>query len=448
MTFLIKKHLTRRAALRGAFQGTSVAVALPFLDCVLNDSGTALAAGGSLPVRFGTWFWGVGHNPGRGIGPKAGPDYVFLEECQPIVPYKKDINYFSNFNTPLDGRRLSVHFTGWVACRTGTVPVGGEIPAPTLDVLVADVIGGKSRFRSIDVSSTGDAKDSYTYRNSGSHNAGEVSPLGLYARLFGPGFADPNAATFVPDPAALARKSVLSSVNEQMKDYVKHVGTADKARLDEYFTSIRQVEKQLDIQLQKPDPLDACKVVSSPAEGKVGDELELVLANHKIMSNMMAMAVACDQTRIFNMLYSQSLSRLHRRGETFIHHALTHEEPTDPKLGYQAAVAWYNIKSMDAMADFIAAFAGIKEGAGTLLDNVLIFANSDTNFARLHAVDGVPVMTVGRAGGKIKSGIHVAGNGDPITRIGLTVMQAMDVAVENWGTGSLRTAKPITEIQA
>src|SRR5262249_25971853 len=129
-------------------------------------------------------------------------------------------------------------------------------------------------------------------------------------------------------------------------------------------------------------------------------------------------------------------------------HSLTHEEPTDPKLGYQAAVAWYNLRSMDAWATFIDAFARIKEGDGSVLDNTLIFANSDTNFARLHALDGVPIMTAGRAGGRIKSGIHVAGNGDPITRVGLTVMQAMDVPVEKWGSGSLQTSKPITEVLA
>ena len=80
MTFLIRKVLNRRAALRGLFQGTGVAVALPFLDCMLNESGTALAAGGPLPVRFGTWFWGLGFNPGREIKPLANHDFEFLEE--------------------------------------------------------------------------------------------------------------------------------------------------------------------------------------------------------------------------------------------------------------------------------------------------------------------------------------------------------------------------------
>jgi hypothetical protein len=91
-------------------------------------------------------------------------------------------------------------------------------------------------------------------------------------------------------------------------------------------------------------------------------------------------------------------------------------------------------------------FSGIREGEGTLLDNTLIFANSDTNFAKLHALDGVPVMTIGKAGGRIKTGLHIAGNGDPISRIGLTVQQIMGLPVDKWGARSLMTSKPVSEI--
>jgi hypothetical protein len=165
-----------------------------------------------------------------------------------------------------------------------------------------------------------------------------------------------------------------------------------------------------------------------------------------MMSELLALAVACNQTRVFNMLYSQALSTLHRRGEAFIHHTLTHEEPEDPKLGYQAQVAWYNVRSFEAMAAFINAFKSIKEGDGTLLDNVLIYANSDTNYAKMHALDGIPVMLIGKAGGKLKTGYHITGNGDPISRIGLTAQLAMGMQVQKWGTMSMQTSKPIAEL--
>ena len=268
----------------------------------------------------------------------------------------------------------------------------------------------------------------------------------LYVRIFGPDFADPNKADFKPNPATMVRRSVLSGVKEQSDQFVRDLGTADKIRMDEYFTSVRQLEQQIDLQLQKPAPLEACAIPSKPADGVIGTELDTVIANHKTMSQLLAMAVACNQTRVFNMLYSQALSTLHRRGEAFIHHTLTHEEPIDSALGYQAQVAWYNVRSMEAFATFIDAFASIKEGDGTLLDNTLIFANSDTSFARLHALDGIPVMTAGKAGGRLKTGMHIAGNGEALSRIGLTMQQVMGLSVDNWGTGGMLTSKPITEV--
>ncbi len=438
---------SRRSALKGLVNGAVVTVALPFLDCFLNNSGTALASGAPLPVRFGTWFWGLGFNPGRGVSKKTGAGIEFLEECQPLVPHRDYINYFSNFNTPLDGRVTLVHFTGWVGCRTGSVPQQvTDIPAPTIDVVVADQIATGTRFRSIDLTATGNPRDSYTARSTGSRNSAEVAPLSMYAKVFGPEFADPNSATFTPDPKLMARQSVLSAVGEHRQNFMKTLGAADKARMEEYFTSIRQIEQRLDLELQKPAPLEACIKPSNPGEQQVGTELETVLNVHKMQSELLALAVACNQTRVFNMLYSQALSTLHRRGEAFIHHTLTHEEPEDPKLGYQAQVAWYNVKSFEAMATFINAFKKIKEGDGTLLDNVLIFANSDTNYAKMHALDGIPVMLIGKAGGKIKTGYHITGNGDPISRVGLTAQQAMGMNVSKWGTASMQTSKPISEL--
>jgi hypothetical protein len=437
----------RRKLLRGMLNGAAVSVGVPLLDCFLDTNGTALASGAPIPFRFGTWFWGLGHNPNRAIKPGEGTSYEFVDECMPLAPYKKDINFFSNFNIFLDGRPTVVHYSGWVTARTGTVPVGApDITYPTLDVLVADAFGGASRFRSIEATATGNPRDSYSARNTASPNAAEADPVALYTRIFGADFADPNKADFKPDPEVMVRRSVLSGVKEQSDHFIRDLGTADKVRMDEYFTSVRQLEQQLDLQLQKPAPAEACVIPSKPAEGVVGTELETVLVNHKIMANLLAMAAACNQTRVFNMLYSQALSTLHRRGEAFIHHTLTHEEPFDTKLGYQAQVGWYNLRGMGAFADFIQAFASIKEGDGTLLDNTLIFANSDTSFAKLHLLDGIPVMTVGSAGGRLKTGMHIDGKGDPISRIGLTVQRALGLPADKWGSASMQTSKAISEV--
>jgi hypothetical protein len=67
-------------------------------------------------------------------------------------------------------------------------------------------------------------------------------------------------------------------------------------------------------------------------------------------------------------------------------------------------------------------------------------------FARGHTIDGIPMMVAGGGGGRLRTGVHVAGNGEVVTRLGLTLQQAMKVPVDRWGTGSMQTAKPIAEI--
>ncbi len=450
MTFLIPSKPTRRSILRGTLGGAAVSVALPFLDCFLDSRGAAIAATGApVPVRFGTWFWGLGQTPGRAISNKMGAGIEFLDECKALIPHRDQLNYFSNFNTPLDGKSSLVHFTGWVAARTGEAPGHDrDVRLPTLDVLIGDHVGANSRFRSIDISCTGNPKDTYSFRSAGAPNTAEVSPIALYTRVFGSEFVDPNKGDFKPDPNIMLRQSVLSAVSEKSKKFVSSLGAEDKARIDQYFTSIRQLEERLALQLKKPPPNEACSVPIAPGEGPIGTEVGVVQSNHKLMTDLLVLAVACNQTRMFNMAYSDSTSSLRMPGNTQTHHNITHEEPTDPKLGYQVQSSRFATWSMEAFAYFVDAFSKMREGDGSLLDNTLIFANSDTSYARIHLNDNIPMMTAGKAGGRIKTGIHVDGGGNPITRVGFTAMQVMGLPLESWGTGSLRTSKAISEIIA
>ncbi len=160
MTMLIRRPpISRRGLLRNVFGGAAVTLALPFLDCHLNDSGTALAATGApLPVRLGTWYWGMGHTPNHAVVEKrsTSPGIGLLEETEALKDVVQHLNFFGGFNMPLDGRSNYTHFTGWVANRTGSAPTKGtEIPAPTFDLLVAYQIGKSTRFKSLDLTAAG-----------------------------------------------------------------------------------------------------------------------------------------------------------------------------------------------------------------------------------------------------------------------------------------------------
>src|SRR6185295_588560 len=96
--------LDRRTVLRGAMGGGIVSLALPFLDCFLDGNGTALAASGrALPVRFGTWFWGLGYTPGRWVPTATGANFDLPPELKPLEAVKANINVLSGFDAKLDG---------------------------------------------------------------------------------------------------------------------------------------------------------------------------------------------------------------------------------------------------------------------------------------------------------------------------------------------------------
>jgi hypothetical protein len=442
--------LDRRTVLRGGMQGAAIAVGLPLLDIFLDGNGQAMAATGApMPVRFGTWFWGLGVNPTRWFPSKLGADYDLKIELEAIKAYKHKINILSDFYIPLDGAPNLPHTSGGVGIRTGMAATGeGNLPGPSFDVLIGDQIGAKSRFRSLEIASTGGARNSLSGRGGGNLNPAETSPAALYARLFGAGFRDPNSATFTPDPNVMARRSVLSAVTEQRKALEARLGASDKVRLDQYFTSVRQLENQLDIDLTKPAPMQACRIPTQPVEREVNAEIENVVGNHKIMTDLLVMALACDNTRLFNMNFNNGASSLTRIGSTITHHQLTHEEPLDNRLGYQPDVTFFVDKCMEAWAYFVGALDAVQEGDRTLLDNTLVFAHSETEFAKQHTIDNIPMMTAGSAGGRVKTGVHIAGGGTPVTRVGLTLQQVMGVPVDRWGAKSLETNKPISELLA
>jgi hypothetical protein len=442
---------SRRTALKGAMRGAAVAVGIPLLDVFLDGNGEAMAAtGAQVPVRFGTWFWGLGVNPSRWFPSQAGPNYELKPELAPIGAYAKKINVLGNFNVLLDGAPNLPHISGGPAIRTGQALTADRgLPGESFDVTIGDKIGTRTRFRSLEVSAIGDARNSLSGRGGGNLNPSEPSPAALYQRVFGLGFKDPNSADFTPDPQVMARRSVLSAVTEQRKALEGSVGAADKQKLDQYFTSIRQLENQLDVELTKPDPLQACVVPSKiPAALPVNGEIETVMTNHQLMTDLLVMALACGQTRVFNMMFNNGASSLTRIGSTVTHHQLTHEEVLDNKLGFQPEATYFLTKIMEAWVYFVGALDKVKEGDRTLLDNTLVFAHSETEFAKFHTIDNIPMMTAGSGGGRIKTGIYVDGQGTPVSRVGLALQQAMGVPVDRWGTKSMETNKPVGELVA
>ncbi|MGE4063549.1 MAG: DUF1552 domain-containing protein [Rhodospirillaceae bacterium] len=435
-------RMERRRLLRGAM---GITVGLPFLDCMLDDNGTALAATGApLPVCFGTWWQGLGLTPGRWVPDKVGTAYENKAELKPLDPFKSKTNIISGMKYFLDGRPLETHITGFQIASMGRIPASVN-SGPSIDSTIADVIGTRTRFRSIEVALAGGGR-LYSKRQGSANNPAEGSPATLYKRIFGPEFKDPNAADFTPDASVLARRSVLSYVREERADVMKNLGAADRARLEDYFASVRQLEQQLDIELQKPAPLEACTVPDATEETAVGRDIVQAGTNGRLFGGLIAHAIACGQTRVFNV--DVGAQGLRKAGATQGWHTLTHEEPVDAKLGYQPETTSFIEWANSVFAGFLGDLDGIKEGSGTVLDRMVILWQSDHGYARTHTMDNLPILTVGSAGGRLKTGLHIAGAGDPATRVGLTLQQALGVPINAWGGLSNETNKTVTELLA
>ncbi len=443
-------EFSRRRVMRGILGGSAIAVGLPLLNIALNGSGTALASGEALPVCFGTWFYGLGLNPGQWEPKALGAGYNFRGPAAALEDYRTKINVYSGLVARFDEKGNQAHYSGVKIIHNAVAPPppGGKGKvSPSIDTIVSDAIGSRSRFRSLEVSCDGNARTSWSNRGADT-NPSEISPVALYGKIFGKEFRDPNAAEFTPEAEVVLRHSALSYVSEDRQRVLKGLGAEDRHRLDQYFTSVRELENQLSVELQKPSPLAACTVPGAVTEGELGTDVESARNANKLFAGLLAHALACGQTRVFNIAISQAGSTLRKAGVASTHHILSHEEPMDASVGYQPTTTWFQERYMEMLRDVVAAMDGIREGDRTLLDRSVILVSTDVGYAKTHDCNNIPVFSVGGANGKLKTGIHVAAPGDTPARVGLTLQQAIGLPVQSWGTDGNQTSKAFSEVLA
>ena len=229
---------------------------------------------------------------------------------------------------------------------------------------------------------------------------------------------------------------------------MQNVGAGDKPRLEQYFTSVRELEQTMAAELQRPNIVAQVSIPPAPGEMPVNKSVPTLRKVVPVMAKLVALGLATDQTRVVNVALAEPVSTIFMPGDSKPFHQATHEEPIDPTLGYQPVTSQFSTYSMEMFAELVKALDDIKEGDGTLLDHSLILAYTDTGFAKLHTLEAIPMLLAGSASGRVKTGFHIAGEGGPVTRVGLTVQQALGLSVETWGKASMETKKPITEILA
>jgi len=441
------RKFNRRSLLRGAIQGSTVVMGLPILESFLNDNGTAFADGTELPPCFGSWFFGLGLTPGRWEPKVIGSNYELPEHIAALEPIREKLNIFSGLQIFLDGKVNQNHISGAQGQMTGVVTKSAADYDESFDAVIDKQFGAKARFRTLEVACDGNASSGWTARGKNGKTPCQISPLELYRRIYGDGFIDPNVADFAPNPEVMVRHSVLSAVTEQRQKLMNSVSSDDRSRLDEYFSSLRDVEQKLAFELERPASFPACSIPLIDVE-EIGTMVTQVQNTHKQFATLLSHALACGQTRIFHVTLGNAFSTLRLPGEPSAYHALTHEEPIDPELGYQPKCKILGEQCMGFFVELLQALDSIQEGEGTLLDRSLVYAFTDHGEARLHSMKNLPVFTAGSAGGRLKTGLHVAAEGDAATRVGFTIQKALGVVTNRWGTESNEVSTPYSEVLA
>jgi hypothetical protein len=442
---ITRKALPRRAFLRG--MGT--AVALPFFDAMVPAF--AAPAAGKPPLRMAFVYVPNGIDM-RGWNPDyEGKLAALPRTLQPLEPLKDDLLLMGNLthNTGralLDGagdhgRCCGSYLTG-IQVKKSTTNIKAGV---SMDQLVANQIGKQTRFPSLEIGledarQSGDCDSGYScaYTNNLAWRS-ETQPLppildprALFERLFGDGVAmTPEARV----RQAKYRRSILDFVTEDTKKLEAGLGPTDRRKLDEYLSSIRAVE----LQLQKAEKDNA--QIDPHMDKPYGVPADF--AEHfRLMTDMITIAFQADQTRVLTFLVThEGTSRAYREiGISDGHHPLTHHMGNTEKLDKVAEINLYHMKQFAAWMQKLKA---TKEGDGSLLDHSMIVYGAGLSDGNRHLHEDLPTLIAGRANGTIKTGRRVVYRREtPMCNLFLSMMDRMGVQMDHFGdsTGRLEGA--------
>lgn len=426
----MKTRIDRRTLLKGLLGGAAISVGLPPLECFLNANGTAYAGGSSFPKRFGVFFWGNGVLPARWDPTTEGTDYALSPQLMPLAELKPDFAVVSA--TRVLTTNSAPHLSGPAGLFSGDGLRGEGFGRASIDQVVAEQLGGETRFRSLEIG-VQRSDNSYSYSGPNQMNPPETSPRALFNRLFGDGFRMPGEMTMA-DPRVRLRRSVLDAVTGQATDLRNRLGAADRVRLDQHLEGVRGLERQIARLEENPPNLAACRRPDMPMESYPDVEgRPQMSAVSRAMADLMAMALACDQTRVFFNMYSQSVNNTLFPMAPAGHHQLTHDEP-----GEQPQVDAIVRLIMADLAYFLTALRNVQEGDGNLLRHSVVLCTTDCSLGKSHSLDDYPLLIAGNGGGGIRTGHHVAARGENASKVMLSILRAMGVRATEYGVGMAR----------
>lgn len=409
--FVTKKSLARRTFLRGA--GT--ALALPLLEAMFPAFMTSAKAQELKPVRFTGIFVPHGAAPGywEAKSSAAGFDFPFifkpLEHLREKVVLTSGMWSQSAENPP--GVTGADHFVA-SAFLAGVKPrktTGADVEvATTLDQVLAQNIGQTNLLPSLQLavedpgSNSTNCGEGYSciYTNTISWASPtrplpmEINPQVVFERMFGSGGTAEERAL-----RRMQQNSILDSVTQDLARLGQQVGSADRLRLEQYASDVREIERRLQIAMTKSAEVPSIAVPYGVPESF--DE------HIKLQFDLLTLAFQADITRVGTLLMARDLTgRVYPEAGTDISfHGGSHHAEDAGRIAQYAVLNRYHASMVAYFADKL---NSIQEGEGTLLDNSVTLYGSNMGNSNQHLHFDVPMILVGGAGGKLRGDKHLA----------------------------------------
>jgi hypothetical protein len=423
--------ISRRLFLGGA----GAVVTLPLFESMARAQTTP-------PVRLVFWYVPCGiHMPGW-TPASAGP-LALTPILQPLAPHASELLVLSgldNYAASDQGDGPGDHARGTGSFLTAAhvrKTAGSDIDnGVSVDQVAAAVIGDRTRFRSLELGvdgggNAGDCDSGYScayarnisWLGPATPAAKEVNPQLVFDRLFA-GF-DTEATLAERQKRIRYEQSVLDYVRADARRLQARLSRRDRDKLEEYLTGVRELEVRLE---RDAEEQPVCAVGERPASPN--DYIERL----DLMSELMQMALKCDQTRIITMMTANAATN-----RTFPHldigeghHELSHHQGDPVK---QEKLQRIDIWEMQVFGRFLGRLASTTESDGsTLLDNTVVFFSSEIEDGNSHSHSSLPVLLAGRGGGAVRPGRHVVYSpGQPLANLFIALLAAVGVEATSFG---------------
>ena len=413
---------------RTFIRATGISLALPWLDAFAADPERQSTGTSQPPRRMVCICAPLGLHPDNFFPQQTGKNYALSPYLDILKDYRDDMTVISGLAHAGMGSVFAHQASA--SFLTGVPGAGrpGFCNGISLDQYAADHIGTQTRFPSLALSGEGSGGLSWT--RSGALIPADNSPSKVFANLFLEGRADE-----VQDQMRCLEdgRSILDDISDQAKTLRSDLGNADREKLDEYLTSVRELEQRMvsdESWARKPKP----KLTVQPPTD-IANAADLI-GRTRLLFDLTHLALQTDSTRLITIMLAGSSFAPPIPGVTLGHHDLSHHGKDPGKLEQLKIV---EMETMKTVRDLLAKLKQSKEESSTLLDLTTVFLGSNLGDGSSHSTQNLPVLL---AGGGFQHGQHLPfdpQNLPPLCNLYVSMLQRLGIEADKFGssTGTL-----------